>query len=108
MYVIMVREKGLFVVEPVAGEDTRTTVENALGLKGGYSSGLVALDVPEGSGDIWIAWVEGEANGKPYFEYRALDGALSEEEATQRLQDAGEEPLKLNQTTICWAPAGDC
>lgn len=104
MYVVMVREKGMFLVEPVPGKTQREVVEDATGLQGGYSAGLVPVDLPEGAVEAWAAWVEGEANGRPYFFFRAFDAALSEEEVLAHLKANGEEPLKLNITTIHYAP----
>jgi hypothetical protein len=101
MYVVMLREHGLFLAEPVAGEEQRVTIEHALGLRGGYSGGLVELELPESDGEHWVAWVELETpSGRPTFEFRALDGSLTEEDATARLRAAGEEPLKLNRSPV--------
>jgi hypothetical protein len=100
MYVVMFREKGLFVVEPVEGVTQRAAIEAALATKGGYSAGLVDVDIPEGADEVWAAWVEGEGPRGPYFIYRTLDAALSEAEAEARLKAAGEEPIKLNKSLI--------
>lgn len=96
MYVVLLREKGLFLVEPTEGYTQREAVESALGLGGGYSAGMVYVDVPEGAAEAWAAWVEGEApNGKPYFMLRAFDASLTEAEVEERLREAGEEAHKL-------------
>lgn len=101
VYIVMVRDKGLYLVEPVEGQEKSATIEAALGIRSGYSAGLMSFEFPEGSGEVWVAWVELEApNGRPYFDYRVLDGALSEEEATAQLREVGEEPLKLYQTRL--------
>ncbi len=104
MYVVLVRDKGLFLVEPVEGKPQGETIEDALELKVGYSTGLVYLDLPRETEKAWVAWVEGEnPDGSPYFEYRAFDGALTEEQVLDRLREAGEEPLKMNLTEVHWA-----
>lgn len=96
IYVVLLREKGLFLVEPVAGYTQREAVEAALGLGGGYSAGMVYVDVPEGATEAWAAWVEGEGpTGKPYFMLRAFDASLTEAEVEERLRAAGEEAHKL-------------
>lgn len=101
MYVVMVRGKGLFLVEPVAAETQAQSIERTLGLKSGYSTGLVQLDLPESVDEAWIAWVEGEGpNGAPYFDYRALHPDLTEEQATAELEQRGETAVKLNRTRI--------
>lgn len=101
VYVVLLREHGLFLAEPTEGEGQRTTMERVLGLKGGYSGGLVELDLPEGAEEYWVAWVELEGPGdRPLFEYRALDGRLTEAEAQARLHAAGEEPLKMNRSPL--------
>lgn len=100
MYIVMFREKGLFVVEPVAGMAQSAAVEAALHAKGGYSAGLVEVEIPEGAGEVWVAWVEGEGARGLYFMFRTLDGALTEADAEAALKAAGEEPLKLNRSAI--------
>jgi hypothetical protein len=104
MYVVMVREKGMFLVEPVPGRSQRETVEEATGVQGGYSAGLVPVELPEGATEAWACWVEGEANGQPYFFFKAFASSLSEDEVTAQLREAGEEPLKMNLTPIHYAP----
>lgn len=109
VYVVMDREKGLFLVEPVPGKGQHETVEAALGLQGGYSAGLVELDLPADQGEMWLAWVEVELpDGSPYFEYRVYEGSLTEQQVLAQAGAAGEEPLKLNRTVIHRAtfPAG--
>jgi hypothetical protein len=97
----MVRERGLFLVEPREGMTHKELIEAALGLKGGYSAGLVELEIPDGAGEVWLAWVETQApNGSPLFEYRALPGAMAEAEVEAALAAAGEEILKLNRSLI--------
>jgi hypothetical protein len=101
VYVILVREKGLYLVEPVPGQDKKETIEASLGLKSGYSGGLMQLDLPEGDDEFWLAWVETETpDGRPYFDYRTLEGSLTEEEATARLREQGEEPIRLQKTRV--------
>lgn len=101
MYVVLVRDKGLFVIEPVPGETPGETIELALGLKGGYSSGLVEVNIPDGATHAWVAWVESTTPaGLPHFEFTCLDGELTEAEASERLRGAGQEPLRLERTEI--------
>lgn len=101
MYVVMIRGRGLFLVEPVEGETQAASIERALGLKSGYSTGLVYMDVPEGVDEAWIAFVEGEGpTGAPYFEYRALHPDLTEEQVNAKLEEAGETAIKLNSSRI--------
>lgn len=100
MYVVLMREKGVLLVEPVAGMSQGETVRSALGVEGGYSAGRVLVDVPEGADEAWAAWVEGEANGRPYFLLKAFHADLSEDEVTRLLAEAGETPLKLNRSPI--------
>jgi len=101
MYVVLVREKGLFLVQPIPGQTQAATIEAVLGVGGGYSAGLVAVDLGSGASSAWVAWVEGEsAHGTPYFEYRTLDGSLSEDEVQSRLAQAGESVLRLNRSEI--------
>lgn len=101
MYVVMVRDRGLFLVEPLPNEAPGEAIEKCLGLKGGYSAGLAEIDMPEGVDEAWIAWVEGEApTGAPYFEYRAFDPGLTEEQVNQRLAEAAETALKLYRSHI--------
>lgn len=101
MYVVLTREKGLFIIEPAAGKTQADTIQEALGLDGGYSGGKVCVDVPEGATESWVAWVEGEGpTGHPYFNFRAFDAALTEDEVTARLAGAGETILKLNRSEV--------
>lgn len=96
IYVVLLREKGLFLVEPTEGFSQREAVEAALGLGGGYSAGLVYVDVPEDAVEAWAAWVEGTApTGRPYFMLRAFEASLTEAEVEERLRAAGEEAHKL-------------
>lgn len=100
-YVVMVREKGLYLVEPVPGQEKSATIEAALGIRSGYSAGQMCFEFPEKSAEVWLAWVELQtATGRPYFDYRVLDGSLTEEEAIAELQAANEEPLKLHHTRL--------
>lgn len=100
-YVVMVREKGIYLVEPVPKQEKSATIQAALGIRSGYSAGLMSFAFPEHSDDVWTAWVELETpSGRPYFDYRVLDGALSEDEAIAQLRAAGEEPLKLFHTRL--------
>lgn len=104
MYVIMVREKGMFLVEPVPGLSQREAIERAIGLGGGYSAGLVPVDLPDDAIEAWACWVEGrDPGGRPYFFFRAFPADLSEAEVEARLAEAGEEPVKMNQTPVHWA-----
>lgn len=101
LHVILTREKGLFVIEPAEGKSQAELVLEALGLGGGYSGGKVYVDVPEGAAEAWVAWVEGAGpNGHPYFNFRAFDSDLSEEEVVARLEARGETPLKLNRSEV--------
>ncbi|MFZ5814048.1 MAG: hypothetical protein ACOY93_01920 [Bacillota bacterium] len=101
MYVVLVRDRGLFLVQPLEGESQAEAIEKSLGLKGGYSGGLVELEVPEGVDEAWVAWVEGEGpTGAPYFEYRALHPDLTEEQVNRQLEAAGETAIKLNRSRI--------
>ena len=100
LYIVMLREKGLFVVEPVAGMAQSAAIVAALHVKGGYSAGLVEVEIPEGASEVWAAWVEGEGARGPYFMFRTLDGALTIAAAEAQLKAAGEEPLKLNRSPI--------
>lgn len=101
MYVVMVRGRGLFLVEPVEGETQAESIERALALKSGYSTGLVYIEVPEGVDEAWVAFAEGEGpTGAPTFEYRALHPDLTEEQAHEQLAQAGETAIKLNRTRI--------
>lgn len=101
MYVVLIREKGLFLVEPVPGQAPAATIEAVLGVGGGYSAGLVAVDLAPGATEAWVAWVEGETTtGTPYFEYRTLDGSLSEAEVESTLAAAGESVLRLGRSEI--------
>lgn len=101
IYVVLTREKGLFLVEPVEGLSQREIVEQAIGMKGGYSVGKVFVDLPAETEAAWAAWVEGEGpNGAPYFMMRAFDGSLTEEQVLERLDESKETPLKLNRTPV--------
>lgn len=101
MHVVMIRGKGLFLVVPLPEESQGEAIEKSLGLKGGYSAGLVEIEMPEGVDEAWIAFVEGEnAAGAPYFEYRAFHPDLTEEQVKAKLDEAGETALKLNRTHI--------
>lgn len=101
MYVVLLREHGLFIVAPVEGKSQKDAIEDTLGFKGGYSAGLVDLEIEPDAQEAWAAWVEGTApDGKPYFMLRGFDASLSEEAVTAKLKEAGEEPLKLNKTPV--------
>lgn len=101
MYIVMVRGKGLFLVQPLEGETPAEAIEESLGLRSGYSVGTVQMDLPEGVDEVWVALAEGEGpNGAPYFEYRALHPDLTEEQAQEQLEQAGETVLKLNRSRI--------
>lgn len=101
MYVVLVREKGLFLIEPVEGMSQGAAVEAALGMKGGYSTGKVCVDLPEGAAEAWVAWVEGQGpNEQPYFLFHAFDADLTEEQVEAILKGRGEEPLKLNRSLV--------
>ncbi len=101
VYVVLVREKGLFLVEPVEGMSQGAAVEAALGMKGGYSAGKVSVDLPDGADEAWVAWVEGQGpNDQPYFLFHAFDPTLSEEQVEAILKERGEEPLKLNRSQV--------
>lgn len=101
MHVVMVRGRGLFLVQPLPGEEQGEAIEKSLGLKGGYSAGLVQIDMPEGVDEAWIAWVEGEGpTGAPCFEYRAFHPDLTEAQVHQRLEEAGETAIKLHRSHI--------
>lgn len=105
MYVVLVREKGMFLVEPVPGVSQREAIERALGLGGGYSAGLVPVDVPDEADEAWACWVEGRdpATGRPYFFFRAFPSSFDEAEVEARLREQDEEPVKMNLTPIHWA-----
>lgn len=101
MHVVMVRGRGLFLVKPLPDEPQGEAIEKSLGLKGGYSAGLVEIDLPEGVDEAWIAWVEGEdSTGIPYFDYRAFHPDLTEAEVNERLEEAGETAIKLHRSHI--------
>jgi hypothetical protein len=101
MYVVLIRGRGLFLVEPVEGESQAESIERALGLKGGYSTGLVYMEVPQGVDEAWIAFVEAQGpTGAPAYEYRALHPDLTEEQANEQLEQAGETAIKLNRSRI--------
>lgn len=104
MYVVLVREKGMFLVEPVPGISQREAIERALGMGGGYSAGMVPVDLPADADEAWACWVEGQdPAGRPYFFFRAFPAALTEAEVEARLKEKGEEPVKMNLTPIHWA-----
>ncbi|HYF93522.1 MAG TPA: hypothetical protein VD969_15015 [Symbiobacteriaceae bacterium] len=104
MYVVLVREKGMFLVEPVPGLSQREAIERTLGMGGGYSAGLVPTDVPDGADEAWACWVEGQdAGGRPYFTFRAFPAALTEADVLARLEERSEEPVKMNLTPVYWA-----
>jgi len=101
MYVVLLREQGLRLVEPKSGMSQGETVKSALNVDGGYSAGRVEVDIPEAATDGWVAWVEGEGpNGKPYFFFRAFDSKLSESEVEAILNEANETALRLNRSEI--------
>lgn len=101
IYVVLTREKGLFLVDPVEGMSQRETVLEAIGMKGGYSVGKVFVDLPPETKEAWAAWVEGEGpNGAPYFMMRAFDGSLTEEQVLERLNEMKETPLKMNRSPV--------
>lgn len=101
MYVVMVRARGLFLVQPLEGEGQGEAIERSLGLKGGYSAGLVHIDMPEEVDGAWIAFVEGEGpTGVPSFEYRAFHPDLTEGQVHARLEENGETAIKLNRSHI--------
>lgn len=101
VYVVLVREKGLFLVEPAEGLTQAAAVEAALGLKGGYSAGKVSVELAETADEAWVAWVEGATPaGQPYFLFRAFDPALSEEQVEAQIRADGEEVLKLNRSEV--------
>ncbi len=101
MYVVMIRGRGLVLVEPLPNETQAEAVEKSLGLKGGYSAGLVQIDMPEGVGEAWIALVAGEGpTGATYYDYRAFSPTLTEEQVHEQLTAAGEEAVKLNRSHI--------
>ncbi|MDF2628393.1 MAG: hypothetical protein K0R39_2224 [Symbiobacteriaceae bacterium] len=104
MYVVMLREQGMFLVEPVAGVSQREAIERALGFGGGYSAGRVAVELAADADQAWACWVEGkDALGKPYFMFRAFPAELAEAEVEAQLQALGEEPVKMNLTRVHWA-----
>jgi hypothetical protein len=101
MYVVLLRERGLLLVEPKSGLSQGETVKSALNVDGGYSAGRVEVDIPETATEGWVAWVEGEGpNGKPYFFFRAFDSTLSEGEVESVLSEANETALRLNRSEI--------
>jgi len=101
MYVVLIRERGLLLVEPKSGMSQGETVKSALNVDGGYSAGRVEVDIPEGATEGWVAWVEGEGpDGKPYFFYRAFDAALAEADVEAKLAQDNETPLRLNRSEI--------
>jgi hypothetical protein len=104
MYVVMLREQGMFLVEPVEGVSQREAIERALGFGGGYSAGRVAVELPADADEAWACWVEGkDAAGRPYFTFRAFPAALTEAEVEAELQALDEEPVKMNLTPVHWA-----
>ncbi|HWI63502.1 MAG TPA: hypothetical protein VNT75_16820 [Symbiobacteriaceae bacterium] len=104
MYVVLVREKGMFLVEPVPGVSQREAIERALGLGGGYSAGQVPVDVPDDADEAWACWVQGEdPTGRPYFFFRAFPASLEEAAVEAQLRELNEEPVKMNLTPIHWA-----
>lgn len=104
MYVVMLREQGMFLVEPVEGVSQREAIERALGFGGGYSAGRVAVELPADANEAWACWVEGkDPAGKPYFTFRAFPAELAEAEVEAQLQAYGEEPVKMNLTEVHWA-----
>jgi hypothetical protein len=105
IYVVLTRDRGLQIVEPVPGETASETIEAALGLKGGYSSGLVEAELAEGAREAWAAWVEGATTaGQPYFEFRCFDAILSEGEVESILREARQEALRLVRARV-WRAA---
>lgn len=101
MYVVLLRERGLLLVEPKSGMSQGETVKSALNVDGGYSAGRVEVDIPEAATEGWVAWVEGVGpDGKPYFFFRAFDTALSEAEVEAALAEANETPLRLNRSEV--------
>lgn len=104
MYVVMLREQGMFLVEPVEGISQREAIERALGFGGGYSAGRVAVELPADADEAWACWVEGrDPAGRPYFSFRAFPADMAEAEVEARLQAEGEEPVKMSLTTVHWA-----
>jgi len=104
MYVVLLRERGLLLVEPKLGLSQGETVKRALNVDGGYSAGRVEVDIPEAATDGWVAWVEGEGpNGKPYFFFRAFDSKLTEAEVEAKLEEVNETVLKMNRSEIYYA-----
>jgi hypothetical protein len=101
MFVVMTREKGMFLVEPREGMNQRDTIEAALGFGGGYSAGKVWVDLPEDATEAWAAWVTGDdAQGRPYYSMRSFDPTLPQEEVERQIAEAGEEWVKLNRSPI--------
>lgn len=104
MYVVMLREQGMFLVEPVPGVSQREAIERALGFGGGYSAGRVAVELPEDANEAWACWVEGkDPAGRPYFTFRAFPAEMTEAQVEAQLQADGEEPVKMNLTPVHWA-----
>jgi hypothetical protein len=101
MYVVLLRERGLLLVEPKSGMSQGETVKSALNVDGGYSAGRVEVDIPDAATEGWVAWVEGEGpDGKPYFFFRAFDAALTEADVEAMLAQTNETPLRLNRSEI--------
>ncbi|HLN63722.1 MAG TPA: hypothetical protein VK464_19545 [Symbiobacteriaceae bacterium] len=101
VFVVLTRDKGLFLVEPRAGMNQRDTIEAALGFGGGYSAGKVQVDLPEGATEAWAAWVTGDdPQGRPYFFMRAFDPSLAQDEVERLIAAEGEEWVKLNRSPI--------
>jgi len=101
MYVVMIRGQGLALVQPLENESQAEAIEKSLGLKGGYSAGLVHLEMPEGVAEAWIALATGDGpTGAPYYEYRAFPPEWTEEQVQQRLAESGEDAVKLNRSRI--------
>lgn len=101
IYVVLTRDKGLFLVEPHEEMNQRDTIEAALGFGGGYSAGKVFCSLPVDATEAWAAWVTGEdKQGRPYYMLRAFPATLPQEEVEQQLAAQGEEWVKLNQGPI--------
>ena len=101
MYVVLLREKGLFAVRPVPGQASGATIEAALGVKGGYSTGLIEVNLPAGATQAWVAWVEDRtAGGVPHFEFRCFDPSLTAEEVEATIRESGQETLRINRSEI--------
>jgi hypothetical protein len=105
MYVVMAREHGMFVVEPVPGMSQREAIEHATGLGGGYTAGLQQVELPANVNEVWMAWVETKLpNGRLSFDFRTFPPDLTAEKVEEICRAAAEEPLKVHLSQIHWAP----